>query len=214
MNYKNKLVKIFVVKSFLFIVTILMVSHNAMAQRQEVGVMIGYDFTQSLSLPAPFPSSAEVTNEKTFQFLYGRRMVDGKVASFHGEVLFVLVQDAEIRLTNPLLPNSYSSMFLTPGIKFKLLPGFLATPYVAGGAGIARFNQSDILISGAPNTTRRSSYRFAMNYGAGLEFNFFPFLSFRAEVRDFVTGNPDINFPLTSGNQHNLIPAVGVALRF
>jgi len=215
MNYENKLVKFFVVNSFLFLVSILMVSQTAMAQRQELGVMIGYDFTQGRDLPSPpFPSGVDVSNEKSFQFVYGRRMVDGKVASFHGEFLVTLIQDATLSSPNPLSPNSYSSAFITPGLKFKLLPGFILTPYVAGGAGLARFKQSATLNNGGTNTDR-TSYRVVVNYGGGLEFNAFPFLSFRGEVRDFVTGNPSLDTPLTtSTNQHNIIPSVGVALRF
>jgi|SRR5262245_4886258 len=215
MNYKNKLVKISVVNSLLFLVTILMASHNAMAQKQELGVMIGYDFTQGRNLPPPFPAGIDVSNEKSFQFVYGRRMVDAKVASFHGEFLLTLVQDATLRSPNLTSPNSYSSAFLAPGVKLKLLPGFILTPYVAGGAGLARFKESATLINGAPNTGDRASYRVVVNYGGGLEFNAFPFLSFRGEVRDFVSGNPNLDFPITnSSNQHNIIPAVGIALRF
>src|SRR5262245_31970628 len=214
MNYENKLVKFFVVNSFLFLVTILMVSQTAMAQRQELGVMIGYDFTQGRDLPAPFPTVA-VSNEKSFQFVYGRRMVDAKLASFHGEFLLTLVQDATLSSPSPVSPSSYSSAFLTPGVRLKLLPGFILTPYVAGGAGIARFKQSATLIGGGTNTGDRASYRVVVNYGGGLEFNAFPFLSFRAEVRDFVAGNPRLDFPITnSSNQHNIIPAVVIALRF
>jgi opacity protein-like surface antigen len=213
MNYKNKLIKFLAVNSFLFLVTILMVSHTAMAQRQEVGVMIGYDFTQGRDVSSVFP--VDVSNEKSFQFFYGRRMVDGKVASFHGEFVMALVQDAELRTANPISPRSYSSIFVTPGLKFKFLPGFIVTPYVAGGLGLARFNQSATLISGGANTGDRASYKFVMNYGGGAEFNAFPFLSFRAEIRDFVAGNPNLAFPLTSGsNQHNVIPSIGIALRF
>jgi opacity protein-like surface antigen len=215
MNYKNKLVKLIAVNSFLFLVTILVVSHTAMAQKQEIGVMIGYDFTQGRDLSSVFPAAVDVSNEKSFQFLYGRRMADAKLASFHGEFLVTLVQDAELRSPNPLSPRSYSSAFITPGVKLKLLPGFILTPYVAGGAGLARFNQSATLINGTANSGDRGSYRFVMNYGGGLEFNAFPFLSFRAEVRDFVAGNPNLIFPITdSGNQHNVIPAVGIVLRF
>jgi opacity protein-like surface antigen len=214
MNYENKLVKFFVVNSFLFLVTILLVSQTAMAQRQEIGVMIGYDFTQGRDLPAPFPT-VNVSNEKSFQFVYGRRMVDAKLASFHGEFLLTLVQDATLSSPNPVSPSSYSSAFFTPGVRLKLLPGFILTPYVAGGAGIARFKESATLINGAANSGDRASYRVVVNYGGGLEFNAFPFLSFRAEVRDFVAGNPALDFPITnSSNQHNVIPAVGVALRF
>src|SRR5262245_41548470 len=215
MNYENRLVKFFAVNSFLFLVAILMVSQTAMAQKQELGVMIGYDFTQGRDLPAPFPSGVDVSNEKSFQFVYGRRMVDAKLASFHGEFLVTLVQDASLSSPNPVSPSSYSSAFLTPGVRLKLLPGFILTPYVAGGAGLARFKQSATLINGTANTGDRASYRVVVNYGGGLEFNAFPFLSFRGEVRDFVSGNPNLDFPITnSSNQHNIIPAVGIALRF
>lgn len=40
------------------------------------------------------------------------------------------------------------------------------------------------------------------------------FLGLRAEVRDFVSGNPNLNVALSSSTQHNVISSGGIIVRF
>ena len=57
----------------------------------------------------------------------------------------------------------------------------------------------------------------AIQYGGGLDFKTgLPLLGFRAEVRDFVTGDPDFGVFSTSGglHHHNILVGGGIVLRF
>jgi hypothetical protein len=47
-----------------------------------------------------------------------------------------------------------------------------------------------------------------------LDFKLFRFIGLRGEVRDFLSGNPDLNVALNSGTQHNIVASGGVILRF
>jgi hypothetical protein len=47
-----------------------------------------------------------------------------------------------------------------------------------------------------------------------LDYTLFRFLGLRAEVRDLVSGNPNLNFALSSSTQHNLISSGGIIVRF
>jgi opacity protein-like surface antigen len=153
-------------------------------------------------------------NRISIQVGYGRRIVDANAASLHLEFLVTGTPDRSLNSANVFVPQSYSSLFLTPGLKLKLIPGFFLVPYVAAGAGYARFNQSGVLINGQPNRGDGASNELVYNYGGGVELKIFPYVSLRGEIRDFVSGKPSFNFPVIEGRLHNVIPAVGLVIRF
>jgi hypothetical protein len=42
----------------------------------------------------------------------------------------------------------------------------------------------------------------------------FRFIALRGEVRDFVTGKPNLNVQVQQGTQHNVVGSGGIVLRF
>jgi opacity protein-like surface antigen len=122
--------------------------------------------------------------------------------------------DTDIDTSNALSPRSYSSFFITPGIKLKLLPGLRYSPFLAAGVGYARFNESDTLINNQPNIGDRGTNRAAYTIGGGLDVKVFPYLSLRGEVRDFYTGTPRFNADILDDRQHNFMVSTGLVLRF
>src|SRR5690349_14836113 len=50
-------------------------------------------------------------------------------------------------------PGTYSSLFLTPGVRLKIAPGFPISPYIATGGGLARFNRSASQTPAGSSTT-------------------------------------------------------------
>jgi hypothetical protein len=50
--------------------------------------------------------------------------------------------------------------------------------------------------------------------GGGLDYRLFRFIGLRGEVRDFFSGNPNLNTALSSSTQHNVVASGGIILRF
>jgi hypothetical protein len=187
---------------------------SAVAQKNEFGVLIGSNFTGDRDFIPPSLGQLGIGDNVTFQVVYGRRIVDARAASLHLEFLLAGTPEKKLSASNVFVPQSYSSLFFTPGLKLKIFPGFFITPYIAAGGGYARFNQSDVLINGQPNGGDQASNRLVYDYGGGIELKIFPAISLRGEIRDFVSGTPGFNFPVSGGRQHNLIPAAGLVIRF
>src|SRR5579864_1963126 len=87
------------------------------------------------------------------------------------------------------------------------------SPWVAIGGGYALYQQS-AQFSNGQNTTNKFLNRGVFDFGGGLDYTLFRFLGLRAEVRDLVSGNPNLNFALSSSTQHNLISSGGIIVRF
>jgi len=115
-----------------------------------------------------------------------------------------------ITIPNCSLRDSYRSFFVTPGLKLKFgAPLVPFQPYVVAGVGLAHYNIPNGTIFG-----NDSSNKAAFEVGGGVDMKVAPFLSLRGEVRDFISGTPDIAAITQSGHTHNVVPQVGVVFRF
>src|SRR5262249_42722070 len=90
-------------------------------------------------------------------------------------------------------PN-YSSIFFTPSLSAAFLPGHRISPFASLGAGFVHFGHSS-----NPDTTA------AGQIGGGLDVaTRIPRLSFRTEVRDYLTGRPRVAQLFFQGLQSNV----------
>lgn len=203
------------IKLILPLSVVVLAALNVFAQQNEVGFLLGANDTQGSDFAPPSIGSIRPGNGLTYVVTYGRRFTDAKLASMHFEMLFAATPNTDINSSNVLVPRSYSSIFLTPGLKLKFLPGFFISPYVAAGAGYARFNVSNTTISGATTTvTSTSSNKGVYNYGIGAEFKIFPGLSLRGEIRNFQAGTPNFGTQILQDTRRYVIYAGGLVVRF
>ena len=83
------------------------------------------------------------------------------------------------------------------------------------GGGYALFEKADRLTNGQPETNLFLD-RGVFDFGGGLDYRLIRFIGLRAEVRvrDFHSGNPDLNVRLNSGTQHSVVASGGIVLHF
>ncbi|HZQ24075.1 MAG TPA: outer membrane beta-barrel protein [Terriglobales bacterium] len=110
-------------------------------------------------------------------------------------------------LSGLAVAKSYTSLFITPGVRVRLAPSFFLSPYLAAGLGYGRFNRQ--LFGGGTS----SNSTFALDVGGGLDLKVLPYISLRGEIRDFNSGGIGIE-TLALGRQNNVFVTVGVAVRF
>lgn len=140
-----------------------------------------------------------------FQINYAHRLASVPLLSLYGEVPFVAGFNNTRFLLGSLGSEKYDNYYLTPGLKLKFAPGFIVSPYVAAGIGWAHFS------------SRQSSATdnlFAADWGGGLDFKVFPYISLRLEARDFYSSVPSLALPSLGGHQNNIAVSAGLVLRF
>jgi len=104
------------------------------------------------------------------------------------------------------LHENYNTMYLTPGLKLKILPSSFVSPYLAGGLGWGGFRSSN---------TSATSNKFAGDIGGGADFTILPILSLRAEIRDYYTSSPTLDvLSVFHGSVNNVTISGGAVLRF
>jgi hypothetical protein len=205
-------------KRFSILIALLCLASAAIAQKADVALIVGGSFvSDSQQTFSTGPSSFNRLKTDHHIFLEGVpafRLANVKVASLHLEVPIAGIPSQKVTLatTPTTLIDHINTVFVTPSLRLKLLPVAPISPWVSFGGGWARYG----LDSGARTN------KGAVQYGGGLDFKTgLPVLGFRAEVRDFVTGDP--NFGLGSvlaGNtksglhHHNVLLGGGLVLRF
>ena len=114
-----------------------------------------------------------------------------------------------------------SSIFFTPSLKLKFLPGAPIAPFLSLGSRLAHFDASfdttapnptgSGLISVPVNTSRITG---AFQAGAGLDIRTpIPVLGLRVEGGEFRAGDPDPGFTFEPSH-HNVFMGAGIVLRF
>ena len=181
------------------LLALLIVGFNAHAQSNELAVTVGGYF--------PVNSSVGASNAFAIGGSFARRIVHLPLVSLYGEIPVFATFNSTTSVIQTANGNaSYSTLFVTPGLKFKIAPEFPISPYLLAGGGVAHFSKSNV-------TTDSSTYSGTFEVGGGLDWKIFPFISARAEAREFYSGNPDIVGGLNN-REHQLIASAGLVLRF
>ncbi|HET9281101.1 MAG TPA: hypothetical protein VFR24_03960 [Candidatus Angelobacter sp.] len=204
-------------RQLLFMAVIACVSTAAVAQSVEVPLVAGgtvtSDATQAFR-PVTIPGNSTIINSTRQIFVQSGvalRWTNLKVGDLYFELPLAGVPSQQISAGSP--PTTFdhlSTIFLTPGIRFKLRPVSRISPWVSAGVGWARYSSE---IHGVTN-------KGAVQFGGGVDFKTkMPALSVRAEVRDFLTGEPNFGLvPPRTGSaglhRHNVMPGAGIVLHF
>jgi hypothetical protein len=157
--------------------------------------------------------AAQISADRSFGINYGHRFLGTKIAALYGELEFVAIPNRALTAASATVPQNYASLYLTPGVRLKFLPGSRLSPWAAIGGGYGLYQQSAQLSNGQ-NTTNKFLNRGVFEYGGGLDYRLFRFIGLRGEVRDFFSGNPNLNAALNSSAQHNVVASGGIILRF
>jgi hypothetical protein len=181
-------------------------------QNQELTFSLGGIPGQTRSFQGS-AGAAQISADRSFGINYGHRFLGTKIAALYGELEFVAVPNRALTAASATVPQNYASLYLTPGVRLKFLPASRLSPWAAIGGGYGLYQQSAQLSNGQ-NTTNKFLNRGVFEYGGGLDYRLFRFIGLRGEVRDFFSGNPNLNVALNSSTQHNVVASGGIILRF
>lgn len=196
----------FLRKLLLMAVSVLFVG-SAFAQKNDVALTGGgyLEVTNPLNLGAAWALEGS----------YARRFAGVPLLSVSWELPVAGSSGSSIPTIAGLnIATSYSSLFITPGVRVRLAPSFFVSPYLAAGVGLGHFNKT--LITGV-NTSNNT---LAVDIAGGLDMKILPHTSLRGEIRDFNSGGLDIpGVPsflssTVGGRLNNLFVTAGISIKF
>jgi len=189
------------------LVAIVVFSVAASAQKADIALTVG----------AYHPVNNGFAGDNAFvvQGNIGLRMFSIPFASLYLEVPVAGTLDTTVPLSALSSAGTYSAIFVTPGLRLKIAPGFPLSPYIATGGGLAHFNRS---ASQTPAGQSSSVNKGVWDIAGGIDMKIAPFVGLRAEVRDFYSGSPETRLSQVTGTfnerQHNIVGTAGIVLRF
>jgi hypothetical protein len=188
------------VRKFALILLMFVGATVASAQSNDIALTGGglFAFTNPLDLGAAW----------ALEGTFAHRLAAPPVVSVYLEVPVAGSFSSSIPTLSGLsIARSYTSLFVTPGLRLKLAPGFPLSPYLSAGIGYAHFNHQLF------NGTSSANDSFAFDVGGGLDLKIAPYVGLRGEIRDFNSGGLDIP-TLAFGRQNSLFVTAGVVVRF
>jgi hypothetical protein len=200
-------------RTYILVLGTLLFASAGHAQSNDVSATFGGMFSPSVKGPAfceacPVVPSGLVDRSISpgfaFDIALSHRLVTVHAASLHLELPFTVAtgRNASTGIHN----QDFSSFFIAPSLKLKLLPASGISPFVSVGGGLAHFSESSV-----------TDNKGAFQVGGGLDFKTrLPLLGFRVEARDFITGRPGTpSFTgVTNDQLHNIFVGGGITLHF
>ena|SRR5215467_13584377 len=195
-------------KSLVVFSLVLMMGLCAAAQKSEVGIVFGEKITPDGTSPT---GTTKVNTAFAFEVNYAAQLISGKAAALEINVPLLAVPTSQTNASNLLTAKSYSSLYLTPGLRVRL--GTIISPYVEAGVGFARFGPSSTNLGGGPSgATSTTKSAFSVAGGVDLRLKKSP-VGFRFEARELYTGVPNLAIPKL--NLHNnVLLGGGIVLKF
>lgn len=190
-------------KLLLLIVAAALVPVPALAQKTELAIGVGGYFPVNLT---------GVGNAVAIEGTVSHQLLGVPLAAVYLDVPVVGTLNSTARSAGLASSASYSALFVAPGLKLKLAPGFFVSPWLAIGGGLAHFGASSGLaaLSGTSGSTNTGVF----DVGGGLDVKVAPFVSLRGEVRDFYSGGLGLSLASFNQRQHNIVTTAGLVLRF
>jgi hypothetical protein len=185
---------------------------NAYAQKNELAFVAGAKVTPTVGSTAT-GTQTDFSTTFAFEANYAAQLVHVPAVALHLEFPFVASPSTNLSSSNLTAVKSYSSIFFTPALRLKVLPGSPFSPWISAGGGIAHFNPGSTTQAGTTTSTN-STTKSAVEGGIGADFHppLLP-IAFRVEARDFYTGIPNLN-TLSIKVRHNILVGGGIVLRF
>lgn len=191
------------------------------AQKADVSFVVGGAFVSeehvatgvNCTIPCPLAFNFRTDTHVFYEGTGAVRLANFKVASLHLEAPVAGIPSAKVVFSEIPSLNTLklSSVFVTPSLRVKFAPGFPVSPWASIGGGWAHYN-----LAGT------STNKGALQFGGGVDIKTgIPLLGFRAEVRDFTSGQPDFGVVSLQtadspslGRRHNVLAGGGIVLRF
>ena len=189
---------------------------QASAQNNELSGILGRTFIshQSITGAPSFNPDLRFGKGLTFEVNYARHIANAGPLSLHLEVPFVGNPDEDLQAAQNLIPQQFSSYFVTPAARLSIFSDQAVSPWVSFGGGFAHFGESSTLRFGGPNPGKRGTTTSVLQAGLGLDVRVFHRFSLRGEVRDFWSGVPQLNVNIGKSRQRNIFVGIGVVWHF
>jgi hypothetical protein len=180
------------------VLAICSVMARAQEPKNEVAGTIGRTFISDQTPPNTnfFDNTVHFGKGTSFEIDYARRLRSYGWGDLSVEVPAIFNPDEDINYGQNVVPNDYSSIFITPAARVNFLTNLAISPWVSFGGGVGHFQASQDLVFFGPNTGHRIKTTGVMQGGIGFDVRWpwkFHSLRFRFEARDDWSGTHPLN---------------------
>ena len=210
-------------RNLYLLLVLAMTSHGvafAQESKNEVAGTIGRTFISDQGVPNSGLPNSTINHGAglSFEVNYARILRGSDWADFAIELPVIFNPDEDIHYFTDQVPKDYSSIFITPAVRFRLFPQTAISPWISLGGGLGHFQASNNLLFFGKNTNSRGETTGVLQGGLGMDVGIpadrFHSFKFRVEVRDDWTGIPPINVNTGKSGQHNYYVAGGLVYGF
>jgi hypothetical protein len=199
------------------VVPVVLLACCGWAQVNEVGVTTGRTWVSTQTVRnsgLSFNPPLHFGNEETVAFNYSRLLKSKGIFGFRAEVPIAIYPRMDLSTAYHGIPKDMGALFVTPAFRVNFFSADSVTPWLSVGGGYGRFRYAPTLNFYGNNPGPGGGNTGVVEFGGGLDVWFWRNLGARFELRDFYSGEPDLNITTSNSRQHNYYAGVGIIYRF
>ncbi len=116
---------------------------------------------------------------------YAHRIVHRPGMALSGQIDFAASPNRKSSVTDPLGSRDVASLYIIPGMRLSFMPEKRFSPFIAGGVGLASYEQSSLLQNGNPFPGSRTQNDFAASGAIGMDVRIVRFAGLRFELKNY-----------------------------
>ena len=201
---------------FAVLATVAIMVAGAVAQKNDISGSVGRTFIsdQGVAGTGLPDSNIHFGHGLTWEANYGRRLLNAGIVGITLEIPAVINFNQKLHFGGLDTPRSFSSYFVTPSAQISIFPTGPFSPWISAGGGIGHFALSSTLESGQPNPNRSGTTTGVIQLGLGLDVKIVRSVYLRGEVREFNSGEPQLNVITGKSRFYNLFAGAGLVWHF
>jgi hypothetical protein len=200
------------------LIVLAVIATSATAQKNELAGGGGRSFIPDQAIqPGSIPLADNFVRfgrGTTWEANYARHLVDHGFFALDAEVPVVGNPDEGLTSGNGAVPQTYSSIFVTPAARVRFFAQNALQLWVSGGGGFGHWTISNTLVSGGINPGPKTKNGGVAQGGVGVDLRPWKHLGFRLAARDFYSGVLPLNVNTGKSHQHNIAVTGGVLWSF
>ena len=116
---------------------------------------------------------------------YAHRIVHRPGIALSGQLDFAASPNRKSSVLDPLGSRDVASLYVIPGLRLSFMPNKRFSPFIAGGVGLASYEQSALLQNGKPYPGSRAQNDFAVSGAVGMDVHILRFAGLRFEIKNY-----------------------------
>jgi hypothetical protein len=167
------------------VLSLVLVAGTLQAQTSDFSILAGA-YAANFNIGTQ-PASTSASAGAGIQLGYSHQLLGTRAGSLDLDVPLTVTMHHDEVIKQGMSVGTQTNVFFTPGMRYRIVPQARVSPFVVLGGGFGSFGIAEVYAGSGFGLSVKRTVSPVLGLGCGADFRITRLISFRGEVRDFVS---------------------------